>query len=419
VKPLDLNLASRPFTNDTPLVIGLLLLAILAVGFTVYDVHAWMTADTRRAALESQIADHRVRMRQMKEEALRLQKELDGLDVEVLSAQAEFVADVLRQRNFSWTRLFNDLEDVLPWNVRLLSIRPSFEAGQILLSLDGVARHKKALFDFEEILEQSPRFSRVTPEGFRRAEGSNNVLFSLQVRYTPAPVTSGESTSDVTGERAAGGVPGKRDQVPAEVIEVDGEDAEAPVSGEPVPVREDAAGAAAARRRPAGGGDGRSRAAGGGRAATAGGAGRTRAGRTTRRGEAGRPPAQAGADAGVAGFVPAGRAGRAGRAGGATGTTGTRRSRLAPDRARRAGGGAGAGGAAGPRERKAPEPADPDEVVVVEDGVPKLKLKPVPGSDGWDAPPSPDDEQEGGEAGDGGDTGSSDGGPDEGQGGTR
>jgi len=421
VKPLDLNLASRPFTNDTPLVVGLIVLALLAFGFTAYDVHAWLTADTRKATLESQIADHRVRMRQMKQEAERLQKELDGLDLEVLSAQAEFVADVLRQRNFSWTRLFNDLEDVLPWNVRLVSIRPSFEAGQILLSLDGVARHKKALFDFEEILEQSPRFSRVTPEGFRRAEGSNNVLFSLQVRYTPAAVTGGENAADVTGERASAAAPGK-DEVPAEVIEVEGEETEAPRAGEPAPGRDDGAGAAAAEKGPSGSGAGRVPGSRGGSRVTGrgGGGAPSRPGRAKR--DTGRPSAgAAGSDAGVAGFVPAGRVGRAGGTGRTTGALGGKRSRVAPDRVRKTGGGASAGPGAAPRERKTPEPANPEDVVVVEDGVPKIKLKPVPGSDGWGSPPSSGEDQGEGEAGgEGGDDGGSGGGDSgDGQGGAR
>ncbi len=407
MKPLDLNLASRPFTNDTPLVVGLVVLAILALGLTAYDVHAWMTADTRKAVLESQIADHRVRMREMKEEATRLQQELDGIDLEVLSAQADFVADVLRQRNFSWTRLFNDLEDVLPWNVRLVSIRPSFEAGQILVALDGVARHKRALFDFEEILERSPRFSRVTPQGFRRAEGSNNVLFTLEVRYTPAPPSPpGEgSVGEATGERAATGPAGERTE-PAEVIEVEGEETEAEAetadAETPAPARgEGAAAAADTGGKDAGKAAGRTP-AGGGRAAATGGGGRTPS-RGARRGRETEPrPADAtGAAAGVAGFVPAGRATRAGSAGRGAAAGSRTRARVAPDRAGKAGGAGSTAAGAAPRRRKTPEPADPEDVVVIEDGTPKIKLKPVPGTDGWGTPPSSGNDQGEGDAGNG------------------
>ena len=412
MKPLDLNLAARPFTNDTPLVVGLVLLAVVSLGLTAYDVHAWLTADSRKAALEAALADHEIRMREMKDEATRLQKELDSLDVEVLSAQADFVAGVLRERNFSWTGLFNDLEDVLPWNVRLVSIRPGFEAGLIKVSLEGVARHKKALFDFEEHLERSPRFSRVTPTSFRRAESSEQVLFGLEVRYSPVSPGPGHGEEGATGERAAARETGEEAEEPAEVIEVEGEPAsveEEPRPAKGAPIRREAAGSGAPAGTASGGAGGGSRAGSGsatgaaapGKATTSGSRRSRRVGERGRGGEA---------SAGVAGFVRGPGAGRSGggRVDGAaaaanrSGSRGQARDGNAGRKAAPSRG--GAPGAPPPRARD-PEQVDEDDVVVWEGRTPKLKLKPAPGAEGMQVEPPAEDETGDSGTADEGDTG--------------
>ncbi|RMF75532.1 MAG: hypothetical protein D6738_03550, partial [Acidobacteria bacterium] len=161
---IELNLASRPYRNDTPIVAGLVVLALLAVGLTAHNTWSWFTADARQTELLERLAGHRAEMQRMKAEEQQIRKELAAIDAEVLAAQVEFVSSVLAQRNFSWTVLLNALEDVLPWNVKLVSIRPGFEGrGKVRIVLRGIARDLGAFLSFQDVLERSPAFGDVTP----------------------------------------------------------------------------------------------------------------------------------------------------------------------------------------------------------------------------------------------------------------
>ena len=53
-----------------------------------------------------------------------------GFDVEALGIQAFKANEVIEWRVFSWTRLFNLMEQIQPNDVRMSSIRPLFRAGR-------------------------------------------------------------------------------------------------------------------------------------------------------------------------------------------------------------------------------------------------------------------------------------------------
>lgn len=185
MKPVDLNLSSTPFRNDTPIVAGLVLLALLAFGFTGWNAYSWFTADRKEAQIQEAMAGHKREMARKNAESARLTKELEEIDRVRLLSQAEFVAAVLEERNFSWTRLFNNLETVLPWNVRVTTIRPQIKDGEIHLLISGVAQDTDGFFAVQEGFLNSGVFGSVTPHGFEKAEADQRIFFELEVSYFP------------------------------------------------------------------------------------------------------------------------------------------------------------------------------------------------------------------------------------------
>ena len=77
-------------------------------------------------------------------EAKQLEAELEKIDLTTLQPQAEFANDVLAQRNFSWTRLFNALETVLPWDVRLATVQPNFTSSGVLIDVAALGQDHDA-----------------------------------------------------------------------------------------------------------------------------------------------------------------------------------------------------------------------------------------------------------------------------------
>jgi len=119
-----LNLATQPFRKDRPILVasaavGLLMVVslVLLIGLAV--------ADHQRSAATHRVID---RLDQQLARVAKEQARLDGVlrqpdNAEVLE-RSLFLNALLYRKGISWTKVFSDLEKVLPPNVRLINIRP-------------------------------------------------------------------------------------------------------------------------------------------------------------------------------------------------------------------------------------------------------------------------------------------------------
>jgi Tfp pilus assembly protein PilN len=70
---------------------------------------------------------------------------------------------LLFRKGISWTRIFSDLEKVLPHNVRVISIRPALNAqNQIVLEMNVGAEQTQQVLEFLMKLENSELFGHVS-----------------------------------------------------------------------------------------------------------------------------------------------------------------------------------------------------------------------------------------------------------------
>lgn len=213
MRSVEINLAADPFRNDAPLAAALLALALAAFGFTGWNVYGYLSARSQRASLLQQQAGHRAQMARMVGEAERLKADLQKVDAETLTSQAEFVAGVLEQRNFSWTRLFNSLEEVVPWNNRLVSVRPLFSREGVEVQINGVAQDTQAYLDLQNALLHARQFTRLVPGGYQRQPADQRISFVLGTTYKPEfalPPTSAPAAASgppAPGAEATGAEP--------------------------------------------------------------------------------------------------------------------------------------------------------------------------------------------------------------------
>ena len=132
---IPINLASQPFRRDRAVlaasgVLGVLLIALLVFLLSLNSLESGQVAETRQeiARLESRL--HAVSTEQARQDAILRQPE----NAEVLE-RSLFLNALLYRKGISWTRIFADLEKVVPYNVRIMAIRPSV-AGPNQVSLD-------------------------------------------------------------------------------------------------------------------------------------------------------------------------------------------------------------------------------------------------------------------------------------------
>jgi Tfp pilus assembly protein PilN len=204
MRSLELNVASRPFRNNTPIwaAHGVLLAAV--IGLTAWNVHSGVTANRKLSDLqadlgsvERQIAD----LDRREDEAL---KGVRVFDAKTMQVQADKANDIILRRGLSWTRLFNTLEKVVPYEVRLMTLRPLYGAkagggsrpgvfeGTVPVDVEGKAQSFESFLEFERALIVDPHFAGVEPLRSDMPVGSNEISFQLRFLYDPDGRLAGE-----------------------------------------------------------------------------------------------------------------------------------------------------------------------------------------------------------------------------------
>ena len=163
MKPLHLNLAGRPYRDYRPLyavvvatsiLIAIMLLNNIETGYRY--VRDTRTTRDKIAQVDSQTDAENRRT----EDAYQ---RLRGVNVKLLSDQAQFVNARLAERAFSWSELLDRLERVLPDDVRIESISPSFaKNGIVHLAMQGLAKNGDGMTRPERDVSERPP---VRPEG--------------------------------------------------------------------------------------------------------------------------------------------------------------------------------------------------------------------------------------------------------------
>jgi Tfp pilus assembly protein PilN len=184
------NLASRPLLNTRPVWLVVAVAAFLSLVFLVLNTRVWLTSSR---ALEEQI----LRLSQLEQDNERLISEvgqqaedLNRVPWKSLAARVNAVNAVIKEHEFSWIGLLDDIERVLPYDVRLTKITPKVDGDTVILSLTAIGRTREALLDFFDNLIEDPSFSDPTPSSEITPEESGfGYVFQMTVVHHPGQVS--------------------------------------------------------------------------------------------------------------------------------------------------------------------------------------------------------------------------------------
>lgn len=227
---LELNLASRPFKNDTLLWVGFLTGLVLLGWASWWNVQAYTGHRELIASVHESNTSMRERFARIDLRGKAAVKEIEGYDLNQLRLRSDKANEVIRWKSFSWTKLFNHLEQVQPWDVQMTSVRPVFRSRvgrersiddleQVPVSVEGVARDVKEFFKLQRALIFDPHFNRVDPEGINTDRNSGETVFRMRFFYDPhaeLPAQEEILVADVAQEPGVGQGP----PASAEVAEV-------------------------------------------------------------------------------------------------------------------------------------------------------------------------------------------------------
>ena len=195
MRALDLNLASRPFRNNVPFWCAHVALATAVLVFAYWNVRTYGAAKADVEAIQADIGSVERQLTELEKRDVEAQRAAKEFDLKILKFQADQANEIILRRGLSWTKLFNELEKVVPYEVKMTAIRPMYgtreEArgagfeGTVPISVEGVAQSLPAFLELERALIMDPHYGSVEPMRTETKPGANEVEFELTFLYDP------------------------------------------------------------------------------------------------------------------------------------------------------------------------------------------------------------------------------------------
>lgn len=200
---LRTNLSTRPFYNERAVRAGIAVAALLTAALMAFNGAAVLSLTSGNAELVGRAEAAEAKAVELRTQARAVQQSLNRAEVDAVQTAAREANLLIDRRAFSWTTLFNQFEETLPADVRILAVAPQVDRdGRMLVVVTVIARRIEDLDNFIDQLHDTGAFSGVIA---RQDETLEDGTFRavLQGYYSPAarprPASSSPPASD-TGE---------------------------------------------------------------------------------------------------------------------------------------------------------------------------------------------------------------------------
>ncbi len=201
-----LNLASKPFSNRAlPWVVTAVIIFVSLISL-VFILRATNKTNAQAAAVQKDIND-------LGQQELALRKQAEAVRQSLTTEQRQTLAaahSLVDRKQFSWSRLFADLEAALPGNVRVkrIAVRGvSTQGSQTLaeLELAVVAKSPNVVTDMIAAMDSGGTFrAELRSQNLQRGRGEAGSEYELFVIYMPragAPTATSPIASVAPNER--------------------------------------------------------------------------------------------------------------------------------------------------------------------------------------------------------------------------
>jgi hypothetical protein len=157
---IPINLASEPFRRDRPLLVGSAALAVVLSLLLIFQVVTIISERRQAADIRVAIDRQNTRLRAMAAQQGTLNTTLRKPENAEVLERSLFLNTLIDRKAISWTKIFADLEKVMPYNVRLVSVRlPAVDSNnQVLLDMVVGAKDVQPILELLKRLEGSPQF---------------------------------------------------------------------------------------------------------------------------------------------------------------------------------------------------------------------------------------------------------------------
>ena len=181
-----LNLATKPLQSHRKFLAGSTVVGIAA--FFVFLGLGWHVYLARQANAEMRAKSAKIlqQVEELEQKRAALEQFFGMEENAKLHDRAYFINSLIDARSFNWTRMFMDLESILPAGVRVVSIEPKQDKGRVEVKFTIGATNDDAKLKFLKALEDSKSFADIQVDAVKRATTANSadpILIELTAEY--------------------------------------------------------------------------------------------------------------------------------------------------------------------------------------------------------------------------------------------
>jgi len=159
---LRTNLSTRPFYNERAVQLALGLLALIVFAVTLFNVVELIRLTGSQRTLGAHAVESERQATRLRSEAAAIRAQINARELEVVASAAREANGIIDQRAFSWSELFDQLEQTLPDDVRITAVEPSLKpGGDFVIQIIVQAKRSEDVDQFIESLEKTGNFHDV------------------------------------------------------------------------------------------------------------------------------------------------------------------------------------------------------------------------------------------------------------------
>lgn len=184
---VDINLATRPYEDAGPLWLrwggGLAALGLVTLIILYIVIAGWLAARKDRGLIA--LREQQIAVRD--QERTRAETILNQPENRSTRDRSQFLNDLFRRKAFSWTKVFEDLERVMPARLHLVSIQPEMTPdSQLALKMVVAGESRDRAIELVRKMESSQRFQQTQIQQESSQAGQtpgDNVQFDITAVY--------------------------------------------------------------------------------------------------------------------------------------------------------------------------------------------------------------------------------------------
>lgn len=182
---VNLNLSSNPFVNNRGFYLLAGSLLVLLFGISYCNVDSQRKVHSQKVKMDLLLNRSREQFANLEQEEKKTKARLLKPETADLLETVEFINGLIERRTFSWTALLNDLEQLTPGSIQVVSVRPRVVKNEFGIEITANARNSADYIQFIKNLENSEKFQNLTPiyEDLSKTPGFSGKQISIAVRY--------------------------------------------------------------------------------------------------------------------------------------------------------------------------------------------------------------------------------------------